>query len=237
MRSGASVHVWDDWRREKIYNPSMKPALVGHYLKAHGATEPVLIIDPDVIPTGRALPEPVPNTLLGTDTDSYTGAKWLDTKKALQILCQMLDLPPKMALESVGIGAQYISQGIPGDWWLQVAENSVVAYELLKRLPDDAQPWCSEMYITHLMAIRDGYNPTAHPEMQMTWANGPMSGWDDTAFFHDAGVTESNGRDFHKTSYQTSPFKKTIKVHPESASSWYAELIRETAEKFPDIIW
>lgn len=236
-KSGARVNIWDDWREERPYNAMMKPALVGHWLKANQPDEAVLVIDPDVIPTGKPLPTGQPGVIFGTDTDSYTGPEWLKSKEAWLLLCHHLGVHPEDAQRYPGIGAQYIFQDIPGDWWLEVAKQSVKVYELLKKHPIDAQPWCAEMYATHILAIKDGYRPTQSDQMSMFWADGPMSGWDEAAFFHDAGQHEPNGRDFHKGSYQVSPFKKKIEVHPDSASSWYVELIKDTEKKFPDIIW
>ena len=215
----------------------MKPALVGHWLSANPTDEDVMVIDPDVIPTGQPLPEAQTGVLLGTDTDWYTGPEWLKSKEAWNLLCEHLDVDPLMAETYKGIGAQYIFRGITGEFWLEVAEKSIDAYDLLKKHPIDAQPWCAEMYVTHILAAKYGYRPTTSPQMEMVWANGPLSGWETTAFFHDAGQQVDNGRDFRKAAYQLSPFKKSIRVVPDSASAKYVQLINETETKFPDIIW
>ena len=237
QRSGASTVVWDDWRISKTYNPMMKPALVGHWLTANQTDEDVLVIDPDVIPTGRQLPVGRRNVILGTDTDWYTGPAWLQSKRALEPICEYLEVDPDDASAYLGIGAQYIFKGIPGEFWLEVAEKSVAVYEILTKHPIDAQAWCAEMYVTHILAVKYGYQPTPSSNMSMMWANGSVQDWDTTAFFHDAGQPIDNHRDFHKGTYQLSPFRKTIRVAQESASSRYVELIKETEVKFPNIIW
>lgn len=236
-KSGAKFVVWDDWRSKKNYNPMMKPALVGHWLNANPTDEAVMVIDPDVIPTGQPLPTGQSGVILGTDTDHYTGPEWLKSKGVWELLCGMLGADPVDVARYPGIGAQYIFRDIPGEWWLEVAERSVSVYETLRKHPVDAQPWCAEMYVTHILAARDGYRPTASDRMQMFWADGKLSDWDEMAFFHDAGQTKSNGRDFCKKLYQMSPFNQTIAVHQDSASSWYVDLIKETEQNYPDLVW
>lgn len=231
-----SVTAWPDWQRDRRYNPAMKPWLVGKYLSAEPTDEPVLVIDPDVIPTGRPLPAPIEGMLIGTDTDSYTGPAWLDSKGALEPLCELVDVPVDLVRGQRGIGAQYLAQGIPGQWWERVARLSVQAYHLLRRLKEDAQPWCAEMYVTHLLAIRSGYAPVVDKRMSMVWADGPVSEWDSSGFFHDAGVTEWRPGVFHKGTWQTSPFGRAIPaVAEDTAAHRYVQLIRETEERWPEL--
>ena len=243
----AEMHVWPDWRQPggPTYNPAMKAGLVGQYLAAHpqAVDEPHLIIDPDVIPTGRGLPSGQRGTLLGTDTDSYTGVDYLRSKGALDALCDLVGVSVEEVERWVpAIGSQYLTWGIPGEWWSEVERLSVPAYHLLLNLnvpvgQTPVQAWCAEMYVTHLMAVRDGYRPTASTDLSMVWAGDDVTGWDSSAFFHNAGVVEPNGRDFAKTEHQSSPWKSDIEVSEESASARYVELIHDTAKKFPHLVW
>ena len=231
----AAIAAWPDWERDHTYNPAMKPWLVGKWLTASGWDGPVTVIDPDVIPTGRPIPDPLPGVLLGTDTDGYAGPAWLDSKGALEPLCALVGVSADEARVHLGIGAQYVTQSIPGEWWESVAELSIQAYRLLKSLPVDAQPWCAEMYVTQLCAIRDGYRPTIAPDMGMVWADGPASGWDTAAFFHDAGVTKPRDGVFCKSSHQSWP-RNISHVDSVTAAYRYVELIRETELAWPDLV-
>lgn len=236
MRAGvADVTAWPDWDRDRAYNPACKPWLVGKWLTASGWDGAVHVIDPDVIPTGRPITDPLPGVLLGTDTDSYTGPAWLDSKGALDPLCDLVGVRVEEVRAYLGVGAQYVTQGIPGAWWEDVARTSVAAFHLLKSLPADAQPWCAEMYVTQLAAIRDGYRPTIAPAMGMVWTDGPASGWETAGYFHDAGVVTPRPGAFHKGSHQSWP-REIPPVDPGQAAHRYVEHIHATEAAWPELV-
>lgn len=235
--------VWDDWRSDATYAAAMKPWLVGRYLEAHPelVDESVLVCDPDCLPL-RRWPDTTPGLLLGTGTDSYTGPGYLAGRGAWGPLCSLVGVDPALAGRHRGMGAQYVTQGLPGAWWQEVAALSVEAHRLLLGIPSpDAgypvQAWCAEMYVTQLAAIRDGITPTAHPGMSMVWANGPLAEWETAGFFHDAGVQAEDGQHFCKITWQESPFGQHLAVDPDSASAPYVDLIRATANAWPHLTW
>lgn len=242
----ASWHVWPEWRpgAYRGYDACMKPWLVGKFLAAHPelVDESLLIVDPDALPL-RPWPEAVPGVLYGTDTDSYTGPGYLRSKGAWEPLCSLVGVDPDTASSVPGVGAQYVTTGLPGAWWEAVGELSIVAHRLLTSIPAPAgdpypvQAWCAEMYVTQLAAIRDGITPTSHPGMSMVWANGPRDGWEREGFFHDAGQFVEDGRHFCKTSHQNSPWRRPVSVDPGSASAPYVDLIKQTARDFPHLVW
>ena len=229
------VVVYPDWERDRSYNAAMKPWLVGKWLTDTEWDGDVQVFDPDVIPTGLPLPSAESEVLFGTCTDWYTGPEWLDSKGVLTLLCDLLGVDIDLARQFPGIGAQYIFKDIPGYWWEIVAKESIKAYHLLKTHPVDAQPWCAEMYVTHLLALRDWYKPVAHPQMDMIWANNPVSGWNSAGYFHDAGVLKPQNGSFHKNSYQSWP-RRIPEVASDQAAYRYVELIKETEAKWPKLI-
>ena len=99
------------------------------------------------------------------------------------------------------------------------------------------QAWCAEMCMQQYETIRVGFTPVADERLQFHWANHNAAEWDERTYFHNAGVTAENGRDFCKITWQSSPFHKQIKVSPEPASARYVDLIRKTEVMFPDLIW
>ncbi len=99
------------------------------------------------------------------------------------------------------------------------------------------QAWCAEMYMQQFETIRAGFTPVASDLMTFCWANAPAEAWDEHPYFHDAGQTTENGRDFCKITWQSSPFRKDIQVSRDSASYRYVELIRRTEAMFPTLIW
>ena len=237
----ADWHVWPDCRTVKDYNAAMKPWLVGKYLTAHPDAGSVLVLDPDALPL-RPWPDAVPGVLLGTDTDSYTGPAYLQSKGAWGPLCDMVGVDPDHAARFPGVGAQYVAD-LPGHWWEGVSDLSVEAFRLLSAIPapegdpHPVQAWCAEMYVTQLAAIRDGIEPVAGAGMGMVWANGSRAGWGSEGFFHDAGQTVEDGRHFCKITHQSSPWGKPLPVDPDSASALYVDLIRRVAGEHPGLVW
>src|SRR5690606_15389865 len=98
------------------------------------------------------------------------------------------------------------------------------------------QAWCSEMYIMQFEMLRRGIKPLTSAEMDMVWATHDDGDWETKGFFHNAGVTEANGRDFHKMEHQRSPWGKDIYVNPESASHRYLQLVREVEAEWPKVV-
>lgn len=237
MQSGiARIAAWPDWQRDGAYHAAMKPWLVGKWLTAENYEGSVCVIDPDVIPTGNMLPIAQVGTLTGTDTDSYTGPAYLQSKGCWEALCALVGVDPDLASQMPGIGAQYVFRGLCGAWWEDVAQLSIKAFHLLSEHPSDVQVWCAEMYATQLAAIRDGLEVLSDPWMEMVWADGDAQGWQSAAFFHDAGVPEPREGIFCKGSWQHSPFGRNVPpVDPSTAGFHYLELIRETEERWPHL--
>lgn len=244
----ATVRVWRDPRPsyDKVYNPAMKAWLLARFLEAVPDAQPFYYLDPDAIFTHR--PEDHPGAWHGSDTDWYTGPGYLKSKgEGLWVdLCRIVGVNPEQAATFRGIGAQYVIDGTTSEFWDDVARLSVEAYRHMVKTakkyhpPTEQYPvqaWCAEMYVTQLVAIREGHAPVADPAMSFLWANGPSTEWDDHMFFHDAGVGQENGRDFCKITHQRSPWGKQLEVHPDSASSRYADLIRDVEQRRPDLIW
>lgn len=249
----APVEFWREWRTPQQfgYNAAMKPWLVGKWLERRPEySGPFLLLDPDAVPTGATtLPEPTATTWYGTDTDSYTGPGYIRSKgEGLWLeVCELVGVDPAYAEQFPGIGAQYATAGSTSEFWCAVAEKSIEVYQhvssgesIARYTPEGEHPlqsWTAEMYVMQLEMVRRGVTPVVSPEMEMVWADGPASGWERVGFFHDAGQVESNGRDFHKQTFQRSPWRQRIKVSPESASARYVELIRRVAREYPTLIW
>lgn len=235
----ADWHVWQDWRTDKTYNAAMKPWLVGRWLAANPSEvgRPFTLIDPDAIPTRSIDADVTPTRWVGTDTDSYTGPAYLRSKPGVwDALCDLVGVDPAKA-DRPGVGAQVTAVGQPGEFWETVAAKSVQANALMVRGGTDVQAWCAEMYVTTLEAARRGIDLVADESHSMLWANGPADAWATHGFFHCAGVTEDNGRDFCKLTFQESPWGRTLAVHPESASAQYVDLIIRAEQLQPALVW
>lgn len=257
LREVADVEVWMDWRRrsELTYHPAMKPWLVAKYLERYPAAASAahVLLDPDALPTrpevAATLPRPSAVAWWGTDTDSYTGPGYLGHKGVWEALCALTGADPTGCAEERGAGAQVAFQDAPAPFWADVALTSVRAHDLLVRIGPGLRPegddypvqaWCSEMYVTQLMACAEGRPLRAHPGMEMVWANGPAEAWESAAFFHDAGVTtpQGEGEHFYKIAYQHSPWGHGIPTPgAHSASRRYVEIIRAVERDWPERVW
>lgn len=225
----SAVEWWNDWRspEQMTYNPAM---LVGKWLdrwpEAHGDAH--LILDHDAIPTEHfEMPRVTEVEWAATDTDSYTGTEYLKSKQAWAPLCDALAVDQTPIR---GVGAQVVFTGVDGAFWDTVARESIRLFHILDDLPTPegeeypVQAWCSEMYVTPLIAGLRGIEMRADPSMSMIWAED----WESAGFFHNAGVMEENGRDFCKLSYQSSDPVRDLKrqiVSPESASWRFVDMI------------
>lgn len=235
----AKIEVWQDWPRDTRYNGAMKPWLIGKYLSKNPRWVfcEYEVVDPDVLLLSKDRITPDNRAVFGTNTDSYTGVKYLKSKDVWEDLCDIVEVDPEYASHFSGIGAQLIWTGLPGSWWEDVARRSITAFNYMTEHESDVQAWCAEMYVTHLSLIRDGRLPSIHPEMEMVWANGGRGALGKARYYHNAGVTEVNSEHFCKLGYKDSqPFHDEIQVSPESASSLYVDYIRKAAVRFADIV-
>lgn len=89
------------------------------------------------------------------------------------------------------------------------------------------------MYVTALECARRGIDLAPDPGMSMLWANGPAAGWETHGYFHDAGVTAENGRDFLQDHPPSLTVGQSLDVHPESASARYVERSALHARRTP----
>ena len=252
---GCYIHAYPDTRVEKSYAASMKPWLISQFFQQFpGEVAKVFnYLDPDCIftkPMEFAPFEVDDGRWYGSSTRSYTGADYIRGKgeQLFLDLCEIAEIDPDLALahDHNSIGAQYFISGAGADFWANVERKSVLAHRHMIETADKYKPeghqhpiqaWCAEMYMQQLETIRAGFTPVASDLLQFHWADAPAAEWENKAYFHNAGQTRETGAHFCKITWQRSPFRKTIAVSPESASSRYVELIKRTETMFPHLIW
>lgn len=252
----ARVHLMEQgntrWLgRYNRYDPAMKPMMVSRWMQRDRDREtvPFLYLDPDAVLT--RVPDQWPEPWHASDTDSYTGPDYIRSKGEglLDDMCGIVGVDPEVARSMTGIGAQYVIAGTTAEFWRGVALASVEIHDLCINTrqdywPDDheypVQAWCAEMYATQLAALRDGLNPTPSESMKFMWADGDVSGWDDpdVMFYHNAGAVghEEDGTHFRKSAWQSvSPFGKSIRTDPSSASHRYVQMIHRAGHRYPEL--
>lgn len=259
----ADWHFWEDPRPQdaKIYNASMKPRLIAAYLRDH--IEPGLIDRPDVVlyldPDVIVLSPPRigwPGPGSASDTDLYTGPDYLAHKGVLADLLGLIDLPPTALDEPgtprwsiSGVGAQYVIDAhLPSSLWSLIADVSDEAYDLMESHADDYHPegdefpvqsWCAEMYMTQLVMTKFGHRLVPDERMAFCWASSDRQDTETATFLHDAGVPGPSDDHFSKTLYQVAPWDHAglscPEPSPDSASTCYVALLRETVEAYPEL--
>ena len=250
----AKFYLYDGRSRpDRSYTAANKPWLMGKFFEQFPEERGVFnYLDPDVVFTKPMDFEPFINDdkWYGSSTKSYTGITYIKSKaeKLLTDLCGIagVSVEDVEANDHNSIGAQYFVKNCVADFWFDIARKSTVGFKHMNataaiyKKPEDPYPvqaWASEMYFTQYEMIKRGIEPVASDLMQFSGANHHISDWEKKPYFHDAMVPRENGRDFCKITYQTSPFRKEIIVSPDSISSKYVELIKETEIEFADLIW
>lgn len=243
----ADVIVVPDTREpeQMNYHPAMKPWLISKYMATTTRSDATsyVICDPDALPTGATtLPIPSEGQWWGTCTDSYTGGDYLRSKGAFAYLVELMGTGHAFPQDArmIGAGAQYIIEGGYAEYWDEVARKSLSVYKwaespfvkgLVPPTTYPLQSWCSEMYVTQMLAPKYGLSINASEEMNMTWANGHSNDWNTHGFFHDAGIVREMPGEFCKLPYQQAPWFASIPQVDETKSAYrYVQLIQETAK-------
>jgi len=248
-------HIYADDRTDKSYSASMKPYLMSLFFRDFPelGKEVFCYLDPDCIFTKPMNFEPFigDDIWYGSDTRSYTGVKYIKDKGE-QLFYEMCAICGVDAAtieandEHSCIGAQYFIKNSTEELWKEIEESSVPLYKHMRDTADKYHPegqqfpiqaWTSEMWTTIYIPQKRGITLRTSPLMDFHWANHNSKDWFKKPFFHNAGQTTENGRDFCKISHQSSPFSKEIVVSPDSASWYYLQLIKLTEIIFPDLIW
>jgi hypothetical protein len=111
-------------------------------------------------------------------------------------ICQLND-------QTVG-GAQYILKNIDHQFWEDVEIGAyrlrrLLAYELnglnshfFASENDGIQSWCSDMWSLLWNLWKRGVKTATPASLNFCWATDPIEKWDDTAIYHDAGLSEAN---------------------------------------------
>ena len=233
---GVEIHCYDDKRRDRNYIPSVKPYLWAKFLQEDRTreNETYLYIDSDVLVNSIPNVKSTTDTWYASDCESYLGIEYIESK-GLDILKRMsmivgIDYEFLKEENPYG-GAQWIITHPTYEYWLKVYNDSIRLYRYLNSVPNtDIQKWTAEMwaqlwntYLFNKTVVAD------HSEMKFTWATDPITYYDKTNFYHNAGVVNDKQGLFFKGKYITNtPFEDDLDfVDPTKASLRYVEAIRE----------
>lgn len=243
---GVEVHTYSDAQREKTYIPSVKPYLWMKYLEEDRTREKdvYFYIDSDVI--FREIPDlmPTEDTWYASDCSSYIGVDYIDSKGAdlLERMCRTIKVDPELIREHQPYGgAQWIIKNPTYEYWKKVYEDSVTLYNFLSKVEADyirengpgytpIQKWTAEMWAQLWNVYHFGKITKVDSELDFSWPNDPISRYQETKIFHNAGVVDANQGMFFKGQYvERSPLGEDFSfVDKNKASYEYVKAIQET---------
>lgn len=247
----SKFYLFQDARINKDYTVSLSPHLLERFCNVTNImqTENIFLTDPDVtIKEGFDLTQfEKDNSWYLSNTRSYVGVDYIKSKSPdlFVKMCNIVGIDPAIVEandNNVG-GAQYIMKNTNAEFWNKCYRDSEELYKFMKNTSTIYSPeypiqaWTASMWSFLWNGWYFGHDIKVVPEMEFAWASNPMSKYDETYIFHNAGVTENNGEHFSKIHYQESPFKRTLLGSEKSASWKYIEEIKDTERNFPELIY
>lgn len=242
---GVEVHVYSDADRERTYIPSVKPYLWMKYLEEDKTREQdsYFYIDSDVL--FREIPEldPTEDTWHASDCSGYIGLDYIDGKgeDLLERMCEVIGIDTALIRKHRPVGgAQWIIKNPSFAYWKKVYEDSVKLYKFLSDVESEyigrngtgyvpLQKWTAEMWAQLWNAYHFGKTVNVDSELDFCWPNDPISRYQETKIFHNAGVVDSNQSLFFKGQYvERSPISEDLSfVDKNKASYKYVKAIQE----------
>jgi len=247
-KHGVKFSYYHDTRENVKYISSIRP----HLLEKHWKENPELVSssifyhDCDIAltkPIPDLLPKLSEQTCYVSDTISYVGAKYIESKGhgLLDEMCKIVVIDPGevVANENGSGGAQYLLQpGIDSKFWSKVytdSENlfdkiSTRCNQIKKENPDwhELQIWCADMWAVLWNLWKEGYETECHEDLDFTWGTSLVDLWDKNAIYHNAGVTgQSDGEPFYKGAYMHRDPILAPRPNDKWASQKYYDLVVE----------
>jgi hypothetical protein len=234
---GVKCFVYTDGREDKGYIPSIRPYLLWCYLSDDPAREKetYLYIDSDIIfreMIDCATLGAGENRWVGSDCGHYIDYDYIvQTKHGALIAATMAEICGITVdqMKGVpGIGAHLLITNPSADFWLRTYEDSNRIYNYFQTVDSNIQKWTAEMWAQLWGMVREGKNPTAHPELKFCTPTDPIEQWDKVKIMHNAGVIDGQEL-FYKGQYtDRMPFGEDFGyVRADKVSRKYVEAIEK----------
>ena len=247
-KKGVTFAYYEDTRPQTGYISSIRPHILEKHWQVNPwlADETIMYHDCDI-----ALTQPIPlhdklapgleTTCFLSDTKSYIGAKYIESKGhgLLEDMCAIVGISPGLVRlkESESGGAQYLLKpGIDAQFWQEVYTYSEQLFTQIServRQIKQAEPewhelqiWCADMWAVLWSLWKRGYTTPCHEDLDFVWGTQGAQRWDQLPIFHNAGVVkEVAGEPFYKAKYQhKSPITAPI-PNEKWASHKYFDLV------------
>jgi hypothetical protein len=243
---------YQDTRQQPIhYISSVRPNVLKQHFKAHPELESEAIFyhDCDIVFTRK----PDFNAFLNdniwylSNTNSYINYDYI-ISKGLDVynkMCEITKINPTIPrlMNSNSGGAQYIMKNVNWKYWEYVEQDSEKLFKEITELNNikktndpnyhELQIWCADMWAVLWNGWMLGNETKVVPEMDFSWATDPISRWDETLIYHNAGATCGCGGTFYKALYMDLlPYSLNVeKFNKEKNCYNYVLEIKETSQK------
>jgi hypothetical protein len=175
-----------------------------------------------------------------SDTIGYIGANYIISKgiDVYNNMCNIVGIDPNIPRdqEQNSGGAQYLMKNVTSDFWQKVEDDSEKLYTYFSE--DEPrkvamnpsyhpiQKWTSDMWAVLWNAWYFNNEVKVDKYFDFTWANEPISKWNDNFIFHNAGVV-GHGECFYKGEFiNTLPYLVKDTFNPDLSSyNYYKEII------------
>ena len=251
VQKGVLFSYYEDTRGAHNYISSIRPHILQKHWQAYPwlAAQNIMYHDCDIaltkpLPLEDKLSKDLDKTCFVSDTISYVGAKYIESKKhgIFEKMCEIVDIDQELVRnkEKESGGAQYLLKpGITAQFWQKVYRNSEDLYKIItervrevkKEEPDwhEIQIWCADMWAVLWNLWKLGYDTPCHDDFEFGWGTQQMSQWEKHAIFHNAGVTkQETGKPFYKGLYINTDPTKAPRPDDNWASQKYYDLIKES---------
>lgn len=232
--AGVQCFIYDDFRFDKSYIPSIRPYLWWQYLRHDVAREQedYFYIDSDVI--FREWPNlnlgQNRDHWLGSDCSSYIGYEYIkQTRNGPDILehmgqiCNVSQFDMQM---TPGIGAHLLISKPTAEFWRKSYNRSITIWHYLDSVDSNIQKWTAEMWAQLWTMAEEGIVVDRSRELGFCMSTDPISRWNEEKILHNNGVM-SSGDMFFKGNYNYKvPFGEDFSyVNKEKCSRKYVDAI------------
>jgi hypothetical protein len=250
-KTKCSYYIYNDNREMPKYSSSLRPHILKRLFKKHPEfeKETIFYIDPDVLLTRKIRFSDLEDndTWYLSDTRSYIGANYIKSKgeDLLWEMCNVVGIHPslvEMNDENAG-GAQYLMKNVNADFWEEVEKKSEELFDLMIKTSGKYNPehpiqaWTADMWAVLWLAWKHEHKTKIIKRFDFSWATDDIKKWDKCGIYHNAGVVTNDGTLFNKTEHQISPFNKEFNCSEKYCSFNYVKEIKETEEKFKNILF
>ena len=223
------------------------PAIQSHVLQQHWESHPelsehaIFFHDADFLFTRQFdfTPFLQDDVWYLSDTISYIGADYIKSKSedVLNYMCHVAKINRELVeLNQFNSGgAQKLMKNVTANYWQNVFDLSVELHAGLKLVshikkendPHGIQVWTASMWAELWTAWKMGFKTSVPKEFDFCWATCPINKWNELAFFHNAGVSDSVSGMFFKADYITEyPYNKELDISNTRCSYQYYEALK-----------